>query len=153
VGFPKVDQPEFLACLTQEALDRFAHRLRPGGVLLADSHHVRRLRQLDARIYSLPMWLTVKDRIGLPVAFNVCALGGLVGLTGVVRPESLRAVLAGRVPARLLDRNIDAFDAGLALAAEARPWRADVGIAAQSGYLDPSHPALLAGCNDGQARS
>lgn len=126
VGYPKVIQPQVLVCLTQEAVDRFGPRLRPGGILLTDRFHVRRLKQHDARTYNLPMFEAVKEQIKLPIVFNICMLGTLSGLVDFVRPESLRAVIQARVPARYLDQNLAAFDLGQTLALDARPWQASV---------------------------
>lgn len=125
IGYPKVTSPNTMACLTQEAFDKFSGKLRPGGLMLTDRYHVRRIRQLDARMYNLALFAAVKDRIALPVTFNVCVLGALVGLTSVVRPESLRLVLERRIAPRFLARNLEAFDLGLELAGGARTWRVD----------------------------
>lgn len=126
IGYPKVVQPGVLVCLTQEALDKFVPALRPGGLLLTDRFHTRHLRQADARLYNLPMFAAVRDQVGLPVTFNVCVLGALVGLTQVVRPESVLQVLEQRVPRRFLDKNVLAFQLGMDLATSAHTWRAEL---------------------------
>ncbi|MBN1334630.1 MAG: 2-oxoacid:acceptor oxidoreductase family protein [Deltaproteobacteria bacterium] len=121
VGYPKVIQPQVMICLTQEAFDKFSSGIRPGGLLLSDPFYVRRLGRLDARVRLLPMYEAVRDRVGLPITFNVCVLGALVGLVDVVRPEHVKAVISDRVPARFLDPNLQAFEIGLELAAGAKP--------------------------------
>jgi 2-oxoglutarate ferredoxin oxidoreductase subunit gamma len=121
VGYPKVAQPQVMVCLTQEALDKFSATLRPGGLLLADPYYVRKVGPLDARIRLLPMFEAVRDRVGLPITFNVCVLGALAGLVDLVKPEHLKEVIAGRVPAKYLDKNLLAFDVGMELAAGAVP--------------------------------
>jgi 2-oxoglutarate ferredoxin oxidoreductase subunit gamma len=126
VGFPKVTQPHVMVCLNQDALDKFGDKLRPGGLLLTDSTQTRSLRQFDARVYSLPMHDVVTREIGLPLAFNVCVLGALAGLVPDVGPEALREVLRRRIPARYLEKNLQAFERGLALGQAAEPWRAGV---------------------------
>ena len=40
IRFPKVNQPNILVCLTQEAYNRFSELIRPGGLLLTHSHFV-----------------------------------------------------------------------------------------------------------------
>lgn len=149
VGYPKAIQPHIMVCLTQEALDKFSHLLRPGGIMLTDRYYARRLRQLDARLYNLPMYAAVKERIGMPIVFNVCVLGALVGLTGVVKPESVKTVVAGRVPERFLAQNMRAFDLGMELAGGARVWRVDVPDSVhrdrelQASHQQRNHQAIL----------
>jgi Pyruvate/2-oxoacid:ferredoxin oxidoreductase gamma subunit len=43
-------------------------------------------------------------------------LGALIGLTSIVKPESVTKVLESRIPAELLDFNIQALQLGLKLA-------------------------------------
>ncbi|MDY0060958.1 MAG: 2-oxoacid:acceptor oxidoreductase family protein [Myxococcota bacterium] len=123
VGYPRATQPHFMVCLTQESLDKFVGMLRPGGVLLVDKESTRQIRKLDGRAFNLPMSTVVREKIGLPIVFNVCVVGAFVALTGLVRPESVREVIRGRVPARFLDQNLQAFDLGLELGTGAQPWR------------------------------
>ena len=126
IGYPKVVHPNVLICLTQEALNKFGANVRPGGLLITDRYYTRRLKMVDARIYNLRMYERVKEDIGLPIVFNVCVLGALVGLTEIVRSESVEVVLKTRVPERYLEQNIQAFSLGRELAAGARIWRADL---------------------------
>ena len=126
VGYPKVTQPHVMVCLNQEALDKFGDKLRPGGLLLTDCGLTRSLRQFDARVFSLPMHEAVVKEIGLPLAFNICVLGALAGLVPDVEAEALRRVLRRRIPGRFLEKNLLAFDRGLALGQGAEPWRAGV---------------------------
>ncbi|RLB00638.1 MAG: 2-oxoacid:ferredoxin oxidoreductase subunit gamma, partial [Deltaproteobacteria bacterium] len=117
IRYPKVDQPNILVCLTQEAYNKFSPLIRPGGLLLADSHFVKLARKVDARQVEVGMYDAVMEEIGKPVVFNICVLGTLIGLEKLVRPESLLKVLEHRVPSEFLDLNRKAFDLGLKLAA------------------------------------
>ena len=116
INFPKVNQPNVLISLTQEAYDKFSWIIRPGGLLLIDGHYVKKQRKVDARQVSLAMYDAVMEEIGKPVVFNICMLGAVVGLTGLVKPESIMKVLNTRVPEDLLEMNQKALDIGLRLA-------------------------------------
>lgn len=116
IRFPKVTQPNILVCLTQEAYARFSGSIRPGGLLLTDSHFVSVERKVDARQVALRMYEAVLERLGKPVVYNICVLGAVVGLAGVVKTESLLQALEKRVPADLLDLNRKALELGLDLA-------------------------------------
>ena len=116
IRFPKVIQPNVLVCLTQEAYNKFSALIRPGGLLLTDSHYVKEERKTDARQVELAMYRTVMDKIGRPIVFNICMLGALLGLTELVRIDSIMKVLESRIPAGFLDLNKQALDLGLKLA-------------------------------------
>ena len=66
------------------------------------------------------MYETVMEKIGKPVVFNICVLGALLGLTEILKPESVMAAIADRVPKDFLTMNNRAFDLGLVLGAQFR---------------------------------
>jgi 2-oxoglutarate ferredoxin oxidoreductase subunit gamma len=113
INFPKVIQPNVLVCLTQEAYNKFFDIIRPGGLLIMDTRFVQPLLKVDAIQRQLPMYQTVMDRIGKPIVFNICMLGAVVGLTGLVRPESIMKVLQERIPPGFLEMNRQALELGL----------------------------------------
>jgi len=115
IYFPKVLQPGVLVCLTQEAYNKFAPILRPGGLLLSDTRHVTPRNTVDARQVALAMHQAVLDKLGQPIVFNICMLGAVVGLTGAVRLESVAKVLESRVPAHLFGVNREALEIGFEL--------------------------------------
>jgi len=133
IGYPKVRKAHCMVALTQESLDKFQGRIRPGGTLITDRFFARHLKQGDARIYNLQLYRAVKEQIGLPIVFNVAVLGALVGLTRLVKPESVRKVLERRVPERFLSQNMQALDIGLTMSQTARIWRVETNQATSAG--------------------
>jgi 2-oxoglutarate ferredoxin oxidoreductase subunit gamma len=115
INFPKVIQPNVLVCLTQEAYTKFYDIIRPGGLLIMDTRYVKPQLKVDAVQRQLPMYETVMDRIGKPIVFNICMLGAVVGLTGLVRSESIMKVLAQRIPSGFIEMNRQALELGLEL--------------------------------------
>ena len=115
INFPKVIQPNVLVCLTQEAYNKFSDIIRPGGLLITDTRYVQPQLKVDSVQRQLPMYETVMDRIGKPIVFNICMLGAVVGLTQLVRPESIMKVLEQRIPSGFLEMNRQALELGLEL--------------------------------------
>ena len=113
INFPKVIQPNVLVCLTQEAYNKFCDIIRPGGLLITDTRYVQPQLKVDAVQRQLPMYETVMERIGKPIVFNICMLGAVVGLTQLVRPESIMKVLEQRIPSGFLEMNRQALELGL----------------------------------------
>lgn len=120
INFPEVTQPNILVCLTQEAYTTCSPIIRPGGTLLSDSRFVQTTRKVDAKQIEIPMYETVMEEIGKPVVFNICVLGALLGISDILRPESVKQAIANRVPKDFLTLNNKAFDLGLALGVKFR---------------------------------
>lgn len=118
IHFPKVIQPNVLVCLTQQAYNQFSPIIRPGGFLITDTRFVVTERKVDARQISLPMYQSVMDKIGKPIVFNICMLGAVIGLTGVVKSESIVKVLQSRIPTGFLKINQEALQLGMVLGVE-----------------------------------
>lgn len=117
IHFPKVTEPNTLVCLTQTAYNSYAPLIRPGGLLILDSRYVVPEKKVDARQVALPLHDTVMAKIGVPVVYNICMLGALIRMTGLVSPDSILKVLAERLPEKTLPTNRAALDAGMQLAA------------------------------------
>ena len=116
IYYPKVNHPHFLVCLTQAAYNKFTGIIRPGGLLLADSHHVKLKRKVDARQIQLDMYSRAVDETGNPIVFNITMLGALVELSDLVRGDSIMKVLESKISDEFLEINRKAFDIGVSLA-------------------------------------
>jgi 2-oxoglutarate ferredoxin oxidoreductase subunit gamma len=115
IYFPKVNQPNILICLSQEAYNKFSPIIRPGGLLITDTRYVKTHVKVDARQRELSMYQTVMEKIGKPIVFNICMLGALIGLTDLIKLESVKKVLKTRIPSDFLEINEKALDLGVRL--------------------------------------
>ncbi len=118
IYFPRVIQPNVLVCLTQEAYTRYAPSLRPGGLLVTDRRWVEIEKTADARRYELDITDTVSEKAGSQVVINICMLGAVTRLTGLVSEDSVKKVIKSRVPESFAEANEKAFELGLELASE-----------------------------------
>ena len=116
IHYPKVLHPHILVCLNQMAYNTFSSIIWPGGILLVDSSFVKLERKVDARQVALGMWSAVVDKIGKPIVFNICMLGALLGLTHLVKAESIMKVLENKIDPDFIEINKRALDIGLQLA-------------------------------------
>ncbi len=115
IFFPKVTQPNILISLTQESYNKFASIIRPGGLLLVDSKYVTVETKVDAIHVDLPMYDTVMKKIGKPIVFNICVLGALIGVSKLIKPESILKVLETTISEDFMDMNKKALDIGFAM--------------------------------------
>ena len=113
IYFPKVIQPNILVSLTQESYNKFSGIIRPGGLLLVDSKYVSIGKKVDAKHIALPMYDTVMEKIGKPIVFNICVLGALIGVSGLIKPASILKVLETTIPKDFMEMNKKALNLGL----------------------------------------
>ena len=116
IHYPKVIQPNVLVCLTQDAYNKFYPVIRPGGLLITDTRHVKAAKKVDAQQKELAMYETIMEEIGKPIVFNICMLGAVIHLANVVKPKSVLKVLEKRIPADFLEMNRKALNIGIKLA-------------------------------------
>ena len=120
IHYPKVIQPNLLVCLTQEAYNQFYPIISPGGLLITDTRFVKTQKKVDALQKELPMYETTMEKIGKPIVFNICMLGAVIGLTDLVRSNSVIKVLQNRIPSGFLDINREALNLGIELGAKVK---------------------------------
>ena len=82
-----------------------------------DNRYVTMEKKVAANHVALPMFDTVMKEIGKPIVFNICMLGTLIGLTELVKPESILKVLETTIPRDFMDMNKKALELGMELGA------------------------------------
>jgi 2-oxoglutarate ferredoxin oxidoreductase subunit gamma len=120
IHHPKVINPHILICLTQVAYNKYAGIVRPGGLMLTDRKFVKIDYNVDARQVELDMYGAVMEKIGKPIVFNICMLGALIELTGLIEPESIMKVLKEKIPPDFMTMNQKALEEGIQLARASR---------------------------------
>jgi len=116
IHHPKVINPHILICLTQTAYNKYAGIVRPGGLMLTDRKFVKIDYYVDARQVELDMYSAVMEKIGKPIVFNICMLGALIELTGLIEPDSIMKVLKKKIPPDFMTMNQKALEEGIQLA-------------------------------------
>jgi 2-oxoglutarate ferredoxin oxidoreductase subunit gamma len=56
------------------------------------------------------------EKIGKPIVFNICMLGALIELTGLVKPDSILAVLKEKIGPDFMTMNQESLGTGIQLA-------------------------------------
>jgi len=108
------------ACLamTQEAADKYANGIKPGGLLLLDSDFVKKDPVGDFKIVKIPITRTAKEDLGREIVANVVALGAMIAMTGVVSREAGEKAVLAKVPEAFIDLNKKAYSLGFEKAKE-----------------------------------
>ncbi len=118
IHYPEVLDADILLCMSQEACDRYAERMRKGGLLIVDADEVARAPTTQA--VRVPITELARQAAGREIYANVVALGLLAGLTGLVSRESLEAAVRARAPRGTEENNMKALAAGFEAAEQLR---------------------------------
>src|SRR5579871_2445823 len=112
VLYPYVTQPDIMVIMSQEAYNRFAHELKPGGLLIVEEDLVRvsNLNQ-DKQVYSVPA-TRFAEELGKRMVLNSVMVGFFTAVTKLLGPDAVRKAVADSVPASFRELNLKAFDKG-----------------------------------------
>lgn len=120
IDYPKVVKADVLLAFTQQALDKYIEHIKEGGIVIVDEDLVPEVPGGNYKLYRFPFTRIAKEELGREIFLNVIALGAIVGLTGVVKRESIEKAVLSRVPKGTEDVNRRALDIGFDLARKAK---------------------------------
>ncbi len=113
IDYPEVTSPDVIVALTQEAVDKHSFDLKRGGIIIADDFFVRKLPEVEGKIFHLPIVKSSVNNFGTPLFANIIALGVLCALIeNIVSKASLEQAILSRVPQGTEDKNLRAFNIG-----------------------------------------
>jgi len=95
-----------------DAVNRFAHTLKPGGILIIDSDLIAAPPAGIAKAYGVGATTLARNRIQDMIVTNMIMLGALCRVTGVVGRAALEAAIADAVPKGKTEMNRQAFELG-----------------------------------------
>lgn len=112
VLYPYVTKPDISVIMSQEAYNRFAHDLKPGGMLIIEEDLVRVSNlNRDKQIYSIPA-TRFAEELGKRMVLNSVMVGFFTAVTKLLSGELVRKAVADSVPASFREINLKAFEKG-----------------------------------------
>ncbi len=106
-----------LVALTQEAVNKFAAQVKPGGTLIVDAKVTSVPANDKIKTYSLPISETA-EKVRGEIVTNMVTLGALTAITGLVGEEALKKAALARIPKGTEEINLKALAAGAKIAGE-----------------------------------
>ncbi len=133
VLYPYVTQPDIMVIMSQEAYNRFAADLKPGGLLIIEEDLVRVSNlNRDKQVYSIPA-TRFAEELGKRMVLNSVMVGFFTAVTKLLGAEAVRKAVGDSVPSSFRELNLKAFDRGyeygLTAKAGAPPELEEVGYA------------------------
>ncbi len=112
VLYPYVTRPDIMVIMSQEAYNRFAHELKPGGLLIIEEDLVR-VSDLkgDPRVYAIPA-TRFAEELGKRMVLNSVMVGFFTAVTKLLGADAVRKAVADSVPPAFRELNLKAFEKG-----------------------------------------
>jgi len=112
VLYPYVTKPDIMVIMSQEAYNRFAHELKPGGLLIVEEDLVRVSHlQGDPKVYSIPA-TRFAEELGKRMVLNSVMVGFFTAVTKLLSADAVRKSVADSVPSAFRELNLKAFEKG-----------------------------------------
>jgi 2-oxoglutarate ferredoxin oxidoreductase subunit gamma len=112
VLYPYVTQPDIMVIMSQEAYNRFATELKPGGLLIIEEDLVRVSHlNMDKKVYSIPA-TRFAEELGKRMVLNSVMVGFFTAVTKLLEAEAVRKAVADSVPPSFRELNLKAFEKG-----------------------------------------
>jgi 2-oxoglutarate ferredoxin oxidoreductase subunit gamma len=113
VLYPYVTQPDIMVIMSQEAYNRFARELKPGGLLIIEEDLVR-VADLkgDPKVYAIPA-TRFAEELGKRMVLNSVMVGFFTAVTKLLGESSVRKAVSDSVPPAFRELNLRAFEKGL----------------------------------------
>ncbi len=112
IWFSKLEHPDLLLALSQEALDQYAGRVRRGGTVLFDAELKAPQSAPGVRFIRLPVLYVAREEVKNPITANIVAAGAINAVLGLFPDAVLKEAVRRHVPARTEQLNLTALEAG-----------------------------------------
>jgi len=112
IDYPKVDNPDVIVVMSQEAYHKYANATKKDVTILVDPDMVTdRKDPPNTKIYDIPA-TKIAEEMGKTIIANVVMLGALTAVTDTVTPEAMKNAILRNVPKGTEELNMSAFEKG-----------------------------------------
>jgi 2-oxoglutarate ferredoxin oxidoreductase subunit gamma len=122
IRYPYANEGEidFMLSVADVSYQSFKNGVKPGGVIVVDPHlvHPTEEDRKKWRIVEIPIITIAKEEVGNVITQSVVAMAIANEITGVLDPEVLKEVMLSKVPKKVHEANLKAWDLGVKYARE-----------------------------------
>ncbi len=112
IDFPKVEHPDILVAMSQEAYLQYVDDLKENGILIVDPDLVPNQREnLKVKMYEVPA-TKIAEGLGKKIVANVVMIGAFAAITNLLGLEHLKESIRRNVPKAFTKLNLTAFEKG-----------------------------------------
>ncbi|SDH20410.1 2-oxoacid:acceptor oxidoreductase family protein [Desulfosporosinus hippei] len=112
IYYPKVERPNFVLTLSQEAYKKYGLHLDEEAILIVDDTQVTEVKPRSKNFYSLPITKAARAHFGSEQSANVLALGVVASISGYLSMDNVLQSVKHRAPKGTTEQNIKALEIG-----------------------------------------
>lgn len=112
IVYPQVSHPDILACLSQDAWDKYGKNLKTDGILIIDPDLVKIPDNTGLKVFDIKATDIASNDFKKPILANMVMLGYINAVTEILSCGSMEKAIADNVPKGTEAMNIDAFRTG-----------------------------------------
>lgn len=112
ITYPRVNHPDIMLAMSEEAMKKYGADMRAGGLLIIDSDLVSDANRQDVRLVGVPASNFAMQQLGRGIVANMVMLGVLIAKTNIVSIAGMEAAIRELVPPKTIDFNLNAFRKG-----------------------------------------
>ena len=110
IDTPLISRPNVTVMMSREAFQTYGPAVRQGGIVILDQDLVDTTTE-GPRVFRVPA-TRLAEELGKRIVANIVMLGYFTGITGLISKEAMEEAVRTSVPAKTVDLNIKAFEAG-----------------------------------------
>ncbi|AAL81897.1 2-oxoglutarate ferredoxin oxidoreductase subunit gamma [Pyrococcus furiosus DSM 3638] len=118
IDYPKTVSPDYAILLSQQAYNKYLPLVKKGGIVILEEdlipHRDPELEK-DKEVHALPLTKIAEETTGLSLTMNILTLGYFVGITKIVKKESIEKAVLDSVPKGTEKINLKALHKGFEL--------------------------------------
>ncbi len=112
IDYPKVENPDMIGVMCQEAYDKYVDDIKPGGIVIYDPDMVPKTKPMKGiKVYTVPT-MRIAEQTGRKIVANMVMVGAATAATGIVSQQAVEKTIEKLVPRGTEKLNISAFKAG-----------------------------------------
>jgi 2-oxoglutarate ferredoxin oxidoreductase subunit gamma len=110
IDYPLISQPDVTAILSQEAYDKYGGQAKEGSIIILEKDLVDSPLK-GKNVHRIPC-TRLAEELGRRIVANIVMLGAFTAVAGLISKESMLEAVRTTVPAKTIDLNVKAFEAG-----------------------------------------
>jgi 2-oxoglutarate ferredoxin oxidoreductase subunit gamma len=112
IDYPKLERPDLVGVMSQEAFEKYVDDIKPGGVLIYDPDMIPNRREIKgAKTYAVPA-VKMAEKLGKRIVANMVMIGSVTAASKILDPKAVEKAIVRFVPRGTDKLNLEAFRTG-----------------------------------------
>jgi 2-oxoglutarate ferredoxin oxidoreductase subunit gamma len=112
IDYPKLERPDLVGVMSQEAFEKYVEGIKPEGVVIYDPDMVPSFKEIrNAKVYAVPT-VRMAEKLGKRIVANMVMIGSVTAASKILDPRAVEKAIVRFVPRGTDKLNLEAFRTG-----------------------------------------